>query len=52
MSSGDLSGDGSSDILGRSPDGRLWLSRGDGCGGLLPRQLVGMGWNIFSTVLP
>jgi len=52
MSSGDFSGDGRSDLLARSGDGKLWMYPGNGTGGFLPRKAVGSGWNIFSTVLP
>jgi hypothetical protein len=50
-SSGDFNGDGKSDLLGRGPDGTLWMYPGSGTGGFLSRKAVGAGWNIFSTVL-
>jgi len=52
ISVGDLNGDGKSDLLGRGSDGRLWMYPGTGTGGMGTPQVVGTGWNIFSTVLP
>ena len=48
---GDFTGDGHSDVLGRTSDGRLWVIPGSGSGSLLARRLVGSGWNMFSNVL-
>ena len=51
-SPGDFSGDGRSDVLARSADGRFWLLPGDGRGGVGAAKQVGTGWNMFSTILP
>ncbi len=51
-SPGDFNGDGRSDVLARSADGRLWMIPGDGRGGVGAAKQVGTGWNIFSTILP
>ncbi len=49
---GDFNGDGPLDVLARETStGRLWLYRGNGTGGFLPRIQVGNGWNIFSAIL-
>ncbi len=51
-SPGDFGGDGRSDVLARSADGRFWLLPGDGRGGVGAAKQVGTGWNMFSTILP
>lgn len=49
---GDFSGDGASDVVAReAATGALWLYRGDGAGGWLPRVRVGTGWSTFSTIV-
>jgi hypothetical protein len=49
---GDVNGDGPQDVLARErTDGDLWLYRGNGTGGWLPRVRVGTGWNIFSSLI-
>jgi hypothetical protein len=51
---GDLSGDGAADVLARErATGYLWLYRGDGRGGFLPRVRAGVGqnWNVFSAIV-
>lgn len=49
---GDFSGDGHGDVIAReSATGLLWLYRGNGTGGWLPRQAVGSGWNIFDAIV-
>jgi hypothetical protein len=43
---GDWSGDGHSDVLARSGDGRLMMYRGNGTGGWVsPYPTIGTGWN-------
>lgn len=49
---GDFNGDGPLDVLAReTATGYLWLYRGNGTGGFLPRVRVGNGWNIFSAIV-
>ncbi|MCE3291532.1 MAG: hypothetical protein K0Q84_469 [Arthrobacter sp.] len=49
---GDFNGDQRVDVLARETrNGNLWLYRGNGTGGFLPRVLVGSGWNIFSAIV-
>ncbi len=49
---GDFDGNGTLDVLAReSSTGDLWLYRGDGRGGWLPRVRVGTGWNVFNGVV-
>ncbi|WP_299165289.1 FG-GAP-like repeat-containing protein [uncultured Arthrobacter sp.] len=49
---GDFNGDGPSDVIGReTATGVLWLYRGNGTGGWLPRLRVGHGWNGFSSIV-
>lgn len=44
-------GDGGPDLLARQDaTGYLWLYRGDGRGGWLPRRLIGRGWGSLSQV--
>ncbi|HET8768803.1 MAG TPA: FG-GAP-like repeat-containing protein [Pedococcus sp.] len=48
---GDFNGDQRPDLLTRERStGYLWLYRGNGTGGLLPRVRVGSGWNAFSAL--
>ncbi|SEN14220.1 FG-GAP-like repeat-containing protein [Actinacidiphila rubida] len=42
---GDLNGDGHTDLLFRSPAGRLWFLKGDGKG-----TLIGGGWNAMTAL--
>jgi hypothetical protein len=55
MSYGDWSGDGKTDVLGRTPAGQLIMWRGNGAGGWLnggAQTLVGgAGWQSFDTLL-
>jgi len=49
---GDMDGDGHPDLVARDSGGKLWLYKGSGTGGVvLPRILIGSGWNSF-TALP
>ncbi|XAS67568.1 FG-GAP-like repeat-containing protein [Micrococcaceae bacterium Sec5.7] len=49
---GDFSGDGALDVLARETStGYLWLYRGTGTGGWLPRIRVGSGWNAFNAIV-
>jgi SpoIID/LytB domain protein len=50
-SPGDFTGDGRSDVLARTSDGRFWVLPGTGAGGVGARKQVGTGWNIFSRIL-
>jgi len=48
---GDFSGDGALDVLAREGStGYLWMYRGNGKGGWLPRVRVGSGWNNFDAI--
>ncbi|KRF05314.1 hypothetical protein ASH00_10525 [Arthrobacter sp. Soil782] len=48
---GDFNGDGPADVIGReAATGVLWLYRGNGTGGWLPRVQVGHGWNGMSSI--
>ncbi|WP_035776436.1 FG-GAP-like repeat-containing protein [Arthrobacter sp. H5] len=50
---GDVNGDGAVDVLAReTATGSLWLYRGNGKGGWLPRLRVGSGWNSYSFFGP
>lgn len=45
---GDFSGDGRSDVLARTSDGKMRLYRGNGAGGWIsPYPVIGTGWNII-----
>jgi hypothetical protein len=49
---GDLDGDGAADVLAREgATGYLWLYRGNGTGGWLPRVRVGTGWNVMTALV-
>lgn len=49
---GDVNGDGPLDVLARERStGYLWLYRGNGKGGWLPRVRVGTGWSSFDVIL-
>ncbi|MBN3499751.1 VCBS repeat-containing protein [Arthrobacter pascens] len=48
---GDFNGDQRVDVLAReTATGHLWLYRGNGTGGFLPRLRVGTGWNTFNAL--
>ncbi len=47
---GDLDGNGTLDLIAREKaTGTVWLYRGNGKGGFLPRVRFATGWNAFST---
>lgn len=50
---GDFTGDGLADVLGRKPDGTLWLYSGNGVGGWIGSsgQHIGAGWSMFDLIL-
>ncbi|MCQ1955052.1 FG-GAP-like repeat-containing protein [Arthrobacter sp. zg-Y826] len=48
---GDYDGDGRSDVLATTADGRLLLYRGSGTGLLGVMETVGTGWNAYSPLL-
>ncbi|MHA7238935.1 FG-GAP repeat domain-containing protein [Arthrobacter sp. TMS1-12-1] len=49
---GDFDGDGKADVLAReAATGSLWLYRGNGVGGWLPRVRLGGGWNIMNSIM-
>jgi hypothetical protein len=52
LAPGDWNGDGRSDILGRTSDGKLLLYRGNGSGGFLQptAQQIGSGWQGFTAL--
>jgi hypothetical protein len=49
----DFDGDGHTDLIGRKPDGTLWLYRGNGAGGFLPGPYpqIASGWGNFTAIL-
>ncbi len=49
-SPGDFDGDGNSDLVARTTDGRLWMYPGTGTGRLDPRIQIGTGWNSMSAI--
>lgn len=52
LSTGDFNGDGHPDVLGREPDGALYLSKGNGTGAWATGQRVniGVGWQGFTRI--
>jgi GH25 family lysozyme M1 (1,4-beta-N-acetylmuramidase) len=46
----DVTGDGKQDVLGRKPDGTLWLYAGTGSGTVTPGVQIDSGWGMFDTV--
>lgn len=48
---GDLTGDGRTDLLARTPAGELWMYADNGAGAFKPRVRVGTGWQIYNTVV-
>jgi hypothetical protein len=51
IKSQDFNLDGKADILSRDASGILWLYRGNGAGGFLPRTQVGGGWNAMTAIV-
>jgi hypothetical protein len=47
---GDLTGDGYTDFLGRWTDGRMMLYRGNGTGAVASYTSLNTGWNLFSHI--
>jgi VCBS repeat protein len=49
---GDFTGDGKADLIGRTPEGYLWLYRGNGYGGFIDNgaQTGGAGWGSFTGI--
>ena len=52
VAAGDLDGDDRADVLGRKPDGTLWLYHGLGGGKVQAGKQVGSGWSSFVLVAP
>jgi FG-GAP-like repeat/FG-GAP repeat len=50
---GDFNGDGHADVLGRKPDGTLWMFNGAGDGTFLQNggTLINVGWDAFNAVV-
>lgn len=51
VGTGDINGDGRSDIVARDSSGRLFLYPGDGTGGVRGRSQIGSGWQTFSGIV-
>ena len=49
----DFSGDGTTDLIARKPDGSLWMFRGNGAGGWITGnpEWIGAGWNMFDALV-
>ncbi|MGF9663793.1 peroxidase family protein [Arthrobacter crystallopoietes] len=50
LSAGDSDGDGTTDVLARTSDGRLWLYPGAGNARLGSRSQMGTGWNTMRAI--
>jgi hypothetical protein len=52
ISRGDFSGDGKTDLIGRKPDGSLWMYRGNGAGGWITgnSEWIGAGFEPFDVL--
>ncbi|MCZ0980522.1 VCBS repeat-containing protein [Streptomyces diastatochromogenes] len=48
---GDLTGDGRTDLLARTPAGELWMYAADGTGKFKPRVKIGGGWQIYNSLV-
>lgn len=46
-----MSGDARPDLLARDANGDVWLYRGNGKGGFLPRTKIGAGWKSFNAIV-
>jgi hypothetical protein len=53
LSPGDFNGDGRADLIGRKPNGELWLYPGTGTGGLNVNayRRLGTGWQVYDRLL-
>lgn len=51
VKSQDFNLDGKADMLSRDASGILWLYRGNGAGGFLPRTQIGGGWNAMTAIV-
>ncbi|MEU2234438.1 FG-GAP-like repeat-containing protein, partial [Streptomyces vietnamensis] len=49
--SGDLTGDGRTDLLARTPAGELWMYADDGTGKFKPRVRIGSGWQVYNSLV-
>ncbi|WP_083706250.1 VCBS repeat-containing protein [Arthrobacter sp. QXT-31] len=47
----DFNSDGRADVISRDSTGTLWLYRGNGSGGFLPRTKMGAGWNGMTAII-
>jgi FG-GAP-like repeat/Bacterial Ig-like domain len=47
----DFNSDGRADLITRDASGTLWLYRGNGTGGFLPRTKMGSGWNSMTAII-
>ncbi|MFI6862278.1 FG-GAP repeat domain-containing protein [Streptomyces sp. NPDC050421] len=48
---GDLTGDGRTDLVARTPAGELWMYADNGKGKLVGRVKIGNGWNTYNTIV-
>ncbi|MEU9705967.1 FG-GAP-like repeat-containing protein [Streptomyces sp. NPDC047981] len=48
---GDLTGDGRTDLLARTPAGELWMYADDGAGKFKGRVKIGTSWQIYNAVV-
>ncbi|MCT4357177.1 hypothetical protein M5362_29100 [Streptomyces sp. Je 1-79] len=48
---GDLTGDGRTDLLARTPAGELWVYADDGAGKFKGRVKAGTGWQIYNSLV-
>ncbi|MFE5595091.1 FG-GAP-like repeat-containing protein [Streptomyces sp. NPDC056549] len=48
---GDLTGDGRTDLLARTPAGELWMYAADGAGKFKGRLKLGGGWQIYNSMV-
>jgi len=48
---GDVTGNGTADILARDVAGGLWLFRGNGTGGVAAGTLVSSGWQVMTALV-
>ncbi|MFB6902435.1 FG-GAP-like repeat-containing protein [Streptomyces hydrogenans] len=50
-SPGDLTGDGRTDLLARTPAGELWMYADNGTGGFKARTRIGAGWQTYDRIV-